>query len=479
MSKSLSELLNAQRSAFLAEGYPSAEKRIERLDRAIAMLLNYEQRLVEALYDDFEGMSRLGAKRGDILGSIDVLEYTKRNLKSWMAPYSIELPEDAAKLGMRAQVRPGPLGVIGAIVPWNGPVLMSTIAIAGAFGAGNRIMIKSSEFAPHTSETLALAFSEFFSSEEALVIQGEAEVAAQFARMRFDHLLFTGSTATGRKVMQAAAENLVPVTLELGGKCPVVIGRGADLGVAAKRIALGKLASAGQVCVAPDYVYVPAGKSDAFVGMLIEAAQELYPDMVNNEEYTAVINQQNRSRICALLEDAVAQGAQVIEVPGQPPLNAAKGTRLPLVILTNVTDNMRVMQEEIFGPLLPVMEYEDFAEPLAYIAQKPHPLSASYFGADDSERMQVIERVQTGSVVVNDVRVQIFYEALPFGGVGESGIGRYRGYEGFKTFSNLKTVLHQSENEAELARRRPPFDMDAYAAVDTMLSELRAKRAAP
>jgi coniferyl-aldehyde dehydrogenase len=471
MQKPLNEILEAQRRSFLTEGYPTFEVRAERLDRACKMLLDFEPRIVEALYDDFGGRSRFQSRMGDVVGSIKVLEYTKQQLREWMKPMPVQLPPEAA--AVRAEVLPVPLGVIGVIVPWNGPVLMTCLAVAGAFGAGNRVMVKSSELTPRTSRVLAEAFSTYFRVDEAVAIEGEADVAAEFSRLKFDHLIFTGSTSTGRKVMRAAAENLVPVTLEMGGKCPVVIGKSANIAEAAARIVTGKLAGAGQVCVAPDYVYLPAGKAEEFISSATEVARKIYPDMLRNEDYTAVINESNRLRIRRLLDDAVAKGAELVQVPEMAGTESTS-TRMPFVVATKVSPAMKIMEEEIFGPVLPVLEYGDFSEPLAEIANNPHPLSASYFGDDEDERRRFIEEVQTGSVLVNDVRIQLFYEALPFGGVGASGIGRYRGYEGFKTFSNIKTVLHQTADESALAAQRPPFGERANAFASSVLERMRS-----
>ncbi|MBD9596894.1 aldehyde dehydrogenase family protein [Ensifer sp. ENS05] len=471
----LEEILAAQRRAFLADGYPSMETRTERINRAIKMLLKHAERIVEAYEHDFSGRSRFSSKTGDILGSIEAFEYTKQNLCDWMKAVPIELPPGAAGIGTTAAVCPSPLGVIGAMVPWNGPVLMACLAMAGAFGAGNRIMIKVSEYTPRTARAMAEAVTEFFPIEEAYIVEGEADVAAAFSRLHFDHLVFTGSTETGKKVMKAAAENLVPVTLELGGKCPVIIGTSADLKVAAKRILTGKLSSAGQVCVAPDYLYLPAGKTEEFISLALDTVSELYPDLIANEEYTSIITQAHRDRLLSLLEDAVGKGAKLVQFPVASEATTANGKRLPFVAVTNVTRDMKIMQEEIFGPILPVLEYENIIEPLAYIEQNPHPLAASYFGSDVAEQEQVIARIQSGAVLLNDVRVHIFFEALPFGGVGNSGIGRYRGREGFRTFSNLKTVFRQSDNEEVLARQRPPHGAQSHAAVDERMIKLRTE----
>ncbi|MBD9596921.1 aldehyde dehydrogenase family protein [Ensifer sp. ENS05] len=472
MSQDIESLLDAQRRSFLKEGFPSVEVRLDRLNRMIQMLLAYEGRLVHALYEDFGGRARFSSKSGDILGSIKAIDYTREHLSAWMQPAPVMLPPEVTAAAVTAEVVPVPLGVVGVIVPWNGAVLMTCSAVAGILAAGNRAMVKIAEAVPQTAALLSSAFSEFFTSDEVFVAPNEPGLASRFSRLKFDHILFTGSSSTGKKVMSAAAQNLVPVTLELGGKCPAVLGKGADLEAAAARIATGKLAGAGQVCVATDYVYVPRGQKREFVEAVLKAAEGMYPSLLDSEDYTAVMGEHNRLRVRGLVEDALLKGAEIFQLPGQT-LDRATGGRLPLVVATEVTPEMDLMQEEIFGPVLAVMEYDDFAESVQYIADNPHPLSASYFGTDERERDYFIHHVQSGGVVINDVRIQLFYEALPFGGVGASGIGRYRGFEGFKTFSNMKTVVYQSASEHALAVQRPPFTPQAFARVDLALEKYR------
>ncbi len=474
MTESIRATLDAQRAAFRREGPPDVTVRLDRLTRLAQAVLAHEDVLIDALDADFGGRSRFAGRTGDILGTVAAVEYTKANLAEWMKPVRTALPPEVERQGTWAEVHYEPLGVVGAIVPWNGPVLLASIAAIGAFGAGNRVMLKLSEFAPRTAEALRAAFGEFFDRTELAVVLGDADVAADFAAQPFDHLLFTGSSAVGRRVMRAAAEHLVPVTLELGGKSPVVIGRSASLAETANRIVTGKLASAGQVCVAPDYVLVPKGESGRWIAAFEQAAASIYPDLLRNDDYTAVIDQRNFDRLRSLLEDAKAHGAQLHFHPKDASVEAlgAKG-RFPFVMLTAVRPAMRVMQEEIFGPLLPILEYEDLADALDEIRRNDRPLSAYYFGGDEQEQAEVVRSVTTGSIVVNDVRCQLFYESLPFGGVGPSGMGRYRGREGFRTFSNAKTVLYQGADEAALARSRPPFGEAAHEAIGQRIDGMK------
>ncbi len=475
MSDSIRAMLDAQRTAFRNDGWPALELRLDRLARLSRAVLEHEHALVEALYADFGGRSRIASRTGDILGTVAAVDYTRAHLAQWMAPVPVVLPPDVAQHGTSAEVRYEPLGVVGAIVPWNGPVLLASIAAAGAFGAGNRVMLKLSEFAPRTAEAIRDAFAAFFDPTELAVVTGDSDVAAAFAAQPFDHLLYTGSSAVGRRVMRAAAENLVPVTLEMGGKSPVVIGRGADPESTASRIVTGKLASAGQVCVAPDYVLVPEGQGARWIAAFGAAAAAIYPDLLRNEDYTAVIDARNFARLRALLEDARDRGAGLHFHPAESSLETlGQAGRFPFVMLSGTPPGARVMQEEIFGPLLPVIEYGRLSEALDAICRGDRPLSAYYFGADEAEQAEVLQRIATGSIVVNDVRCQLFYEALPFGGVGPSGMGRYRGQEGFRTFSNAKTVLHQRAGEDVLARSRPPFAPATGAAVRQRIEEAKA-----
>ncbi len=359
-------------------------------------------------------------------------------------------------------------------MPWNGPVLLSCLAAAGVFAAGNRLMLKPSELAPRASHLLARMFAASFDETEAAVIEGAAEVASAFASQPFDHLLFTGSTEVAREVMRAAAQNLVPVTLELGGKSPVIVGGSADLPSTIRRLAHGKLASGGQVCVTPDYALVPRGYARAFARSLAEQAAELYPTRTANDDYAAIISDAHVARLIALIDDAHEKGAEVIEVnPSGEPVDTALSRKLPLYLVLNPTDDMAVMQQEIFGPILPIVEYDDIDDALKYISDRPRPLAAYYFGNDENETSRVVESIVAGSIVVNDVRCQIFFEQLPFGGVGMSGMGRYRGYQGFVTFSNAKTVLYQMRADEPLAAQRPPYGDEVGAALRLQIDALR------
>ncbi|MCJ0763598.1 aldehyde dehydrogenase family protein [Variovorax terrae] len=472
-AEALQQALARQRRAFAADGFPDAHTRIERLDRMAAMVLAHAEEIVAALSLDFGNRSPHATRTGDVLGAVAAIRYNRDNLSRWMAPTPIALPEPMEREGARAEVRCQPLGVIGAIVPWNGPVLMGVLAAAGALAAGNRLMLKVPELTPRASVLLERMFAGSFAPEEVCVVQGDVATGAAFSRLRFDHLLFTGSLATARHVARAAAEQLVPVTLELGGRNPVIVGRSADIELAAARLVTGKMASAGQVCVSPDYVLVPRGSVQAMVDAMAAQAARLYPTLLDNDDYTAIASPAHFARLRRLLEDARLKGARVLEInpAGEAVWDSAQ-RKFPLCLLTGVTPDMRVLQEESFGPLLCILPYDSLEEALAVVAEQPSPLSAYYFGSDPVEQESVVERVVAGNMVVNDVRCQLFFEQLPFGGVGASGMGRYRGHEGFKTFSNAKTVVHQMPGDALLAQQRPPFSEASRDAVKAQVAAL-------
>lgn len=473
----LQAALDRQRRAFLADGHPGVAIRVDRLDRLVAMLLKYEAEIVQALSNDFGGRSHFSTRVGDIVGAVNAVRYNRDNLADWMRPIPIPMPPAMEAAGARAELRHEPLGVVGVIVPWNGPVLMGCLAAAGVMAAGNRMMLKVPELTPLSSRLMARMFAEFFDPAEVCVIEGDAQTGAAFSHLAFDHLLFTGSANVAREVMKAAADHLVPVTLELGGKNPVIIGKSADFTSTVARLVTGKMASAGQVCVSPDYVLAPAGTAQALVASMAEQAARLYPRLIDNNDYTAIISVHHFQRLVMLLKDARSKGAQVVEVnPGQEPLWEGGHRKFPLCLLTGVTPDMLVMQEEIFGPLLCVMEYAELDEALAFIGSQPHPLSAYYFGDDGQEEAAVVQGVQAGNMVINDVRCQLFFEQLPFGGVGASGMGRYRGHEGFKTFSNPKTVVYQMKPDQTLAPQRPPISEAAKAALERQIATMKAER---
>ena len=452
----MATLLERQKRAHLRDGAPPLDVRIDRIDRAIGLLVDFREEIEDALARDFGHRSRDASRFTDVASSIGTLKHARKHAARWMRPERrrTELP---FFLGAKAEVQFQPKGVIGIISPWNFPVNLTFTPLAGVLAAGNRAMIKPSEFTEHTSELMARMFKQAFSDEEVAVITGGPETGAAFTSLPFDHMVFTGATSIAYHVMRAAAENLVPVTLELGGKSPVILGRSADLEKAAKRIMNGKLLNAGQICLAPDYAIVPKEKTGEFVGHAQSAVAQMFPSLKDNEDYTSVVNQRHFDRLQGYLEDARAKGAEIIEInPAGENFSQQPHRKIPPTLVLNPTDDMAVMQDEIFGPILPVMQYSDAQEAVDYVNSRDRPLGLYYFGEDAAERDMVLARTTSGGVTVNDVIFHVAQEDLPFGGIGPSGMGAYHGHDGFLEFSHRKAVYTQTGSEL-LAIVRPPY----------------------
>ena len=452
-------VLDRQRKAYLAEGVVTAKTRIDRIDRAIDILKKHGDRLSKAMAADFGHRSLEQSRFTDVDGSIGPLEHAKKKLKDWMKPERRKVMFPLGLVGSRGRIEYQPLGVVGCISPWNFPVNLTFTPLAGIFAAGNRTMIKPSEFTAQTSELMKECFAENFDEEEVAVFTGGPDVGGAFSRLQFDHLLFTGATSIARHVMKAAAENLVPVTLELGGKSPVIIGRSADMELAATNIMAGKTINAGQICLAPDYVFLPEDSRDEFVQHAQASVAKMYPDIKDNPDYTSIVNQRHFDRLTRYIEDAEAKGADVVEInPAGEDFSQQQHHRMPPTLLLNPTDDMQVMQDEIFGPLLPVKEYKEVEETIDYVNSKDRPLGLYYFGQDKSEEETVLTHTTSGGVTLNDVIMHVAQEDLPFGGVGPSGMGCYHGYDGFRNFSHPKSIYSQSKLASKLASAmRPPY----------------------
>jgi coniferyl-aldehyde dehydrogenase len=457
-------VLDAQKAAHLRDGPWTAEQRIDRLQRCIDLLVQHRAAIETALNDDFGNRSKEQTALTDVGGSIGPLKFAKENVRKWMRPERRKTtPALLGLFGAKAEVRYQPKGVIGVISPWNFPVQLTFGPLAGVLAAGNRAMIKPSEFTPATSELLARMFSGAFSEEEIAVITGGPEVGAAFAGLPFDHLIFTGATSIARHVMRAAAENLVPLTLELGGKSPVILSRTADLKLAADRIMAGKTLNAGQICLAPDYVLAPEEKMGEFVGHAQAAVARMFPTLKDNPDYTAIVAQRHYERIQGYLEDAREKGAEIVEInPAGENFSQQEHRKLPPTLVLNPTDDMKIMQEEIFGPVMPVKGYGRIEEAVDYINAHDRPLGLYWFGSDEAERERVLTSTTSGGVTVNDVIFHVAQEDLPFGGVGPAGMGSYHGYDGFREFSHRKAVYHQLKKDiGPMAALRPPYG-DAY-----------------
>lgn len=465
-------LLAKQKAAHLRDGPASAEKRIERLDRCILLLVEHRKAIEEALNADFGARSPTATAFTDVAGSIGPLKHARERLRKWMKPERrATTPAILGLLGAKAEVRYQPKGVVGVISPWNFPVNLTFSPLAGVLAAGNRAMIKPSELTPATSALLAKMFASAFSEEEIAVVTGGPEVGQAFAGLAFDHLIFTGGTAIARHVMRAAAENLTPLTLELGGKSPVIIGRSADMGVAAARIMNGKTLNAGQICLAPDYVLTPKESLEGFIGQAEGAVKAMFPTMKDNPDYTALINQRHFERVRGYVEEARAKGARVVEIkPEGEDFSQQEHRRIPPTLIIDPSDDLKVMQEEIFGPVLPIKTYQGVEEAIGYVNAHERPLGLYYFGADEAERERVLTATTAGGVTVNDVIMHVAQEELPFGGIGPAGMGSYHGEDGFREFSHRKAVFSQIKADlGPLKQMRPPYGAGIRKYLDSQI----------
>ncbi len=447
----LAAMFAAQRRAFAGNPLPPAAQRRQWLKSLRQALLADQTQLIDAIGQDFAGRSADETLLAELLPCMQGLRHAEKHLQRWMRASRRRV--SLAFQPARAQVRYQPLGVVGIIVPWNYPLFLAIGPLTGALAAGNRVMLKLSEATPATGLALKQLLERVFPSDLVSVVLGEVEVGQAFARLPFDHLLFTGATSVGRQVMLAAAHNLTPVTLELGGKSPAIVSADVALDSAAERIAFGKTLNAGQTCVAPDYVLVPRERLQAFSDAYQRAVRRLYPRIADNPDYTAIINPSQLQRLQRLLDDARAKGAQVLDLY---PDETRQGRRLPPHLLLGVHDDMQVMQDEIFGPLLPLVPYDDLEQALAYVNQRPRPLALYYFGYDRAGQEQVLRHTHSGGVCLNDTLLHVAQDDLPFGGIGPSGMGHYHGRDGFLTFSKAKAVLaKQRLNTARLIY--PPY----------------------
>lgn len=467
----MQRILRLQRHAFIASRPEPMSMRKDRIKRVIAMLREHGDTLCKTMSADFGGRSMVQSMFSDVAVAVGAGQDALKNMDAWAKPEKRGVRFPLGLLGAKAELRYEPKGVVGILSPWNFPVNLAFAPLMQILAAGNRAMIKPSEYTERTSLLMKELVGEYFTQDEVAVITGGPEVAADFSSLPFDHLLFTGSTATGRRVMQAAAANLVPVTLELGGKSPTIIGQSADVTRAAQRIALGKMMNAGQICLAPDYLLVPEGQGGLVVDALSQAVGEMYPSLLDNSDYCSIISDHHFSRLKGLVNDARAKGAQVTEInPAGEEFAGANVRKLPLTVLTGVTDDMAVMQEEIFGPILPVMTYRQIDEAVDYINAHDRPLGLYYFGNDKGEREHVLTRTMSGGVTVNDVILHGSMEDLPFGGVGASGIGAYHAVEGFREFSHARAVYSQAKaNVMKLAGFQPPYGKAAARAIKTLM----------
>jgi acyl-CoA reductase-like NAD-dependent aldehyde dehydrogenase len=458
----LDAIFQGQREAFRRAPHPSAAERKGHLDKLRHLLLEHTHAIVDAVSQDFGHRSEHETKLLEIFPSLLGIRHARSHVGTWMRP-----ERKSASVWFvpgRATIVKQPLGVVGVIVPWNYPLYLAVGPLVSALAAGNRVMVKMSEFTPRFGALFAELIAKCFPSDHVAVLNGGVEVAQAFAAKPFDHLLFTGSTAVGQRVMRAAAENLTPVTLELGGKSPTIVAPDFPIDVAAKRIMLGKCLNAGQTCIAPDYLFVHEAQLQRFIDVARDEVKRLYPVVPKSRDYTAIVSERHYQRLAGYLDDAQAKGAQVLPL-GE---NSPEARKLAPAIVTGVNDQMQIMQDEIFGPLLPILSYKTLDDALTYVADHPRPLAMYYFDYKQSRIDRVLHESIAGGVTVNDVILHIAQDELPFGGVGPSGMGHYHGEEGFITFSKRKGVFFQSRLTT-LPLLKPPFGRRIEALFKIML----------
>lgn len=430
----LSHALISMREGFHRKPYPATEERILWLDKLKEMVLSHQKELEEAISADFGHRSADETRIAEILPTLNAIHYHRKRLHRWMKPQSrfSGLLFSPGKTKVLYQ----PLGIVGIIVPWNYPLFLALGPMITAFSAGNRCMVKMSEYTPALGALFETLCQQYLGPELVQVVNGDANTGREFSQLPFDHILFTGSTAVGRHIMSAAAENLTPVTLELGGKSPALISRSIPIQEAARRLVWPKTLNSGQTCTAPDYVFCPEERLDSFINAFRDEYLARYPTFEDNPDCSSIINATQHQRLTDAIKEAERLGAKVI----QPHAPTAGSQKLPLTLLINVNDDMSIMQREIFGPVLPILTYKTLKEAYEYTSSKPHPLAFYFFGFDRREWRHAIFNTQSGGLVINDATIHVGIDSIPFGGVGQSGMGAYHGKEGFINMSNAKGI---------------------------------------
>lgn len=453
---SMTELLEIQRSAFLRDGIPDARTRIDRITRLSSLLLDHGDEIAEALTIDFGSRPRELSIIADVSGCLIDLTHQRRGVKEWMAD-SVSARVQGA-LGFSQRVRHDPLGVVGIMGPWNFPLQLTFVPAGAALAAGNRVLMRPSSITARTTAVIAKYAPDYFSFEELAVITPQHGSGSDFAKLKVDHLFFTGSPEVGSSVAGEAAKNLVPVTLELGGKNPAVVDVSADIDKAATMLADARMVNGGQVCLCPDYVFVPEAKLGEFTDKVMARWTANFATIYDNPEYTSTINQKNYDRIVDLIDDAVSLGAQKRQViPGGEPLPSAERRKIPPTLLTGVRSGMKIAEDEVFGPVLSVYPYRDLTEAISYIAAHPHPLTMYWCGDDNDNFARLADNTRSGSINGNDFALHMFGAELPFGGIGRSGMGSYHGKAGFDTFSHARAVAISTMPFTVAEMMSPPF----------------------
>jgi coniferyl-aldehyde dehydrogenase len=445
-------IFTAQKKAYAADPMPPFELRKEHLSTLKRLLLKHRGAIADAISRDFTARAESETLMAEIMPCAEHATYVMRRLRGWMKPSSRRVGLQFMPASTRVIYQP--LGVVGIMVPFNYPIMLSVEPLIAALAAGNRAMIKMSEFTPTIATLLGDILREGFDEDRVSVITGEAPLAAAFSRLPFDHLLFTGSIPVGKRVMCAASNNLTPVTLELGGKSPAIIADDIPLDDIIDRLVFAKSLNAGQTCVAPDYVLVPAAKLRPFIDAFKASFLRMYPTLAGNPDYTSVVNDRNLHRLRDWLDDAARKGAQ-IETAGDDPVGDGSFRMAPRLV-TKVTDDMKLMQEELFGPILPVIPYDATDEALAFVSARPRPLALYLFTYDKALQERVMTRTHAGSMAINEALLQAAIDDMPFGGIGPSGMGQYHGREGFLTMSKAKSVLIKSRMNSMKAMY-PPY----------------------
>ena len=449
----LNKIFADQTGTFNEHMYPSAEERIYCLKQLRDAVLDNLDELTQAVCDDFGNRSVDETKLLEIIPFLEAVKYAIKNIRKWMRPSKRKVPVNLAP--GKAWVEYQPLGIIGVISPWNYPLALALVPTVNAIAAGNRVMIKMSEFTPNAADVLQRVVKQAFAENLVAIISGGVEVAQEFSKQPFNHLIFTGSTNVGRHVMHAAADNLTPVTLELGGKSPAILHKSYPIQHAVDRMAWGKCINVGQTCVSPDYLFCPTPKVGAFISLFKKKISEVYPTMLTNKDYTSVINERQKRRLTDYLVDAKEKGADIIEIN---PANEdfSNTNKMPLHIVTKVTDEMDIMNNEIFGPILIVKAYDDIKEAISYINNKPRPLALYYFDYDQTRCDRISRSTHSGGVCFNETMNHVGIDDMPFGGVGDSGMGHYHGAEGFQTFSKAKGIFKRGKINPTV-KILPPF----------------------
>ena len=471
-TSAMQAVLEKQQSSFLHEGFVSAATRIDRLRRVQTMIGNNKKAIVDACQADFGHHSRHQAEMSEV-GAVmtGALDNAKR-IKKWMRPEKRSPMFPLGFMGASARVEHVPKGVVGNLSTWNFPVYTALMPLIGIFAAGNRGMLKMSELTSKTAALIQALAAEYFDEIEFAVITGGPEVGAEFAALPLDHLIFTGGTHIGKHILQAAANNLTPCTLELGGKSPVIVGRSYDIEKAAQRIFSGKALNTGQACLAPDYAFVHEDDKETFIQAITDHVTELFPSVLKNDDYTAVINERHYQRIMSYINDARDKGGDVRQInPKNEDFNRQpEGIRkLPMTLIVDPSDDMLAMQEEIFGPVLSIKTYKNISECIQYINNRPRPLGLYYFGKDAAEERMVLDKTISGGVTINDVMNHSSNDDLPFGGIGQSGMGNYHGYDGFRTFSHPRAIFKQTNLDLmKLAGMLPPYGDKSQRQLDKM-----------